>query len=98
MSVSRSSNSRGIRFRVTCHRTARPTTIPWVAAEAAATQAPLPSANSIVAATNTPSASAMKSQCHAAATARRRGPGSPPVAARIARPTGRRNAQNIATL
>ena len=58
---------------------------PWGAAtqtgterpvEARATQAPFPRANSIPAAMNMPSESAMKTQCQDAATARRTGPGS----------------------
>jgi len=81
-----------------CHNTAKVTTIPCVAAEARATQAPRPNESSIVAAMKMPSARAMKTQCHEAATARRNGPGSPPVAARIARATGWRTTQNITTL
>jgi hypothetical protein len=45
-----------------------------------------------------PSDRAMKNQCQDAATARRTGPGSPPVATRIARAIGRRVTQNISIL
>jgi hypothetical protein len=71
--------------------------MPWVAVAALATQAPLPSENAIVAATTTPIAPAINSQCQDAATARRNSPGSPHLAARIACAMGRRTAQNIVT-
>jgi len=91
-------NRTAINLWPACPSTARATTIPCVAVEARATQAPFPRANSIPAAMNMPSESAMKTQCQDAATARRTGPGSPPVAARIARAIGPRVAQNMATL
>ena len=79
--------------------TASATLIPVVAlAELNTEAAPFPRENSTEASKNTTSGSAMKNQCHEAATARRTGPGSSPVAARIARAIGRRIAQYIATL
>src|SRR6516162_6490398 len=96
MSVASQAQSRAIKLWLACPITATPTTMPCVAVEARATQAPpFPRANSIVAAMSMPSDRAMKNQCQDAATARRIGPGSPPVAARIARPIGRRGARQI---
>jgi hypothetical protein len=98
MSVASQTQSRAIKLWLACPITARATTIPCVTVEARATQAPLPRANSIPAATNMPTDRAMNTQCQEAATARRIGPGSPPVAARIARAIGRRVTQNMTTL
>src|SRR6516165_7167468 len=79
--------------------TASATMIPVVALAALNTEdAPFPRENSIEAVRNMPSVRMMKNQCHEMATARRTGPGSLPVAARIARAIGRRIAQYIVTL
>ena len=97
-SASWTANNRGMSFRPACQMIARITITPCVAADAAVTQAPLPSANSIVAATITATASPMNSQCQMDARHRRNGVHAMPVAARIARATGCRIAQYIATL